>query len=54
MTVMTETQRNLDLKTIHKIMKAMSTKKRMGKMIPGTAIIQLTPVFTKGTRHTNK
>jgi hypothetical protein len=54
MTVITETQTNYHLKMIHKIIKASSIKKRIGKIITGTAINQLTPVFTKGTRQTNK
>jgi hypothetical protein len=54
MTVITQTQRNFDFKIIHKIIKARRTKKRIGKMIPGTATNQFSPVFTKGTRQTNK
>ena len=54
MTAITETQTNFDFKMIHKIIKAISMKKRIGKIIPGTAINQLTPVFTKGTRQANK
>jgi hypothetical protein len=36
------------------MIKARRTKKRIGKIIPGIATIQLTPVFTKGTRQTSK
>ncbi len=39
---------------IHRITKKSKTKKSMGKIIPGTAINQLRPVFTKGTRQTNR
>ena len=39
---------------IQRITKKSKLKKSIGNIIPGTAINQLTPVFTKGTRQTNK
>jgi hypothetical protein len=54
MTVITETQKNFDFTIIQKIIKPRSTKKSIGKIIPGRAKYQFTEVFTKGTRHTNK